>query len=212
MKTNTFKKLSEKRQIEILDASAKIFAEKGYFQAGIIEICQTTGISNGALYKYFQNKKGLYLAVAQRTLSLLQSAGIEVTERHDRFWKLLRTTFETVVPFTEKYRDYFIVYLDIGSPSMGEFALELSNDFEGWSVGLFSEAAKIAQSKGEIREDLAIEDVAYLLDNHLLLFAFSRVSEHYNRRFNQFYGEGREEMSDAQKVDRIMTSLRHFLK
>jgi hypothetical protein len=45
-----------------------------------------------------------------------------------------------------------------------------------------------------------------------LLFAFSRVSEHYNRRFNQFYGGGREEMSDAQKVDRIMTSLRHFLK
>jgi hypothetical protein len=44
MKTNTFEKLSEKRQIEILDASAKIFAEKGYFQAGIIEICQTTGI------------------------------------------------------------------------------------------------------------------------------------------------------------------------
>ncbi len=212
MKTNTFEKLSEKRQIEILDASAKIFAEKGYFQAGIIEICQTTGISNGALYKYFQNKRGLYLAVAQRTLSLLRETGIEVTKRNDNFWDLLHTTFETVVPFTEQYRDYFVVYLDIGSPSMEKFALELSNDFEGWSVELFSEAAKTAQSEGEIREDLAVEDVAYLIDNHLLLFAFSRVSEHYNRRFNQFFGRERGEMSDAQKVDRIMTSLRHFLK
>ena len=212
MKTNTFEKLSEKRQIEILDASAKIFAEKGYFQAGIIEICQTTGISNGALYKYFQNKRGLYLAVAQRTLSLLQATGMEVTKKNDNFWDLLHTTFETVVPFTEKYRAYFVVYLDIGSPSMGEFALELSNDFEGWSVELFSEAAKNAQSKGEIREDLAIEEVAYLLDNHLLLFAFSRVSEHYNRRFNQFFSRGKGEMRDAQKVDCIMTSLKRFLK
>ncbi len=53
MKTNTFEKLPETRQMEILHASAIIFAEKGYFQAGIVEICQTTGISNGALYKYF---------------------------------------------------------------------------------------------------------------------------------------------------------------
>ena len=145
-------------------------------------------------------------------IDVFQSAEMEVTEKHDSFWGLLRTTFETVVPFTEKYRDYFIVYLDIGSPSMGEFALELSNDFEGWSVELFSEAVKNAQSKGEIRKDLDIKDVAYLLDNHLLLFAFSRVSEHYNRRFNQFFGNGREEMSDAKKVDCIMTSLKRFLK
>ena len=126
MKTNTFEKLSEKRQIEILDASARIFAEKGYFQAGIAEICRTTGISNGALYKYFQNKRGLYLAVAQRTLSLLRATGIEVTKKNDNFWDLLQTTFETVAPFTEQYRDYFVVYLDIGSPSMETFALELS--------------------------------------------------------------------------------------
>ena len=95
---------------------------------------------------------------------------------------------------------------------MGEFALELSNDFEGWSVEIWHKTAKIAQSKSEIRKDLAIEDIAYLIDNNLLLFAFSRVSEHYNRRFNQFFGREGGEMSDVQKVDCIMTSLRHFLK
>jgi hypothetical protein len=39
------------KQIAILDASARIFAQKGYFQAGINEIRQAAFISNGALCK-----------------------------------------------------------------------------------------------------------------------------------------------------------------
>jgi len=211
LKTSTFEKLPEKRQIEILDASARVFAEKGYFQAGIAEICQAAGISNGALYKYFQNKQGIYIAVAQRTLALLQEQGRHLETKNQSIWDILRIALEAVLPFTEKYRDYLVVYLDLGSPSMEEFALELSNEFEKWSFDLFCSIAENAQLRGEIRKDISIGDISYFLDNHLLLLGFSCVSEHYARRFNQFLGKGMGHLSNEEKIELVMASFRQFL-
>lgn len=212
MITDTFEKLPKQKQIQILDASARVFAQKGFFQAGIAELCKAAGISNGALYKYFQNKKGLYIAVAQRTLFLLREQADTIATKDASFWVFLRNTFEAVSPFTKKNKDYTVVYLDMGSPSMGELALELSNLFEKWSFEFLCQIAEDAISKGEIRKDLSIEDIAYFIDNHLLLFTFSNLSEHYSRRFDQFLGQGTGQLNSEQKIDRVMDSLRQFLR
>ena len=211
MKTSTFEKLPEQKQIRILDASAGVFAQKGYFQAGIAEICQAAGISNGALYKYVQNKKGLYLVVAQRTLSLLREQENTFPMGNESIWIVLPEIFEAVSPFLKEYKDYMVVYMDMGSPSMGEFALELSSTFEKWSFDLFCRIAETAMAKGEIKNDLSIEDVAYFMDNHLLLYTFSCLSEHYNRRFNQFLAKGADRLSNREKIERVMDSFRQFL-
>ena len=118
MKTKTFEKLPEEKQSAILDASARVFAEKGYFQAGIDEICRAAQISNGALYKYFVNKEGLYKTVARRTLDLILMEYNQFEGKGESFWEMLRMAIEQVNPFTTSYRDYFIVFMDLGSPSM----------------------------------------------------------------------------------------------
>ena len=211
MKTNTFKKLSESRQIEILDASAQVFAQKGYFQAGIVEICQKTGISNGALYKYFENKQGLFISVAQRSIDLLQMAANQMTVGELGFWERLQQQLDEVVPFLTLYKDYFIVYMELGSPVMDGFATELSDTFERKSFEFFYELVKEAQENGDIREEITPETAAYFLDNHLMLFAFSCVSEHYDRRFYQFFGKGNERLDANRKTEMIMRSYRQLL-
>ena len=104
-----------------------------------------------------------------------------------------------------------IVYMDMGSPSMGEFAMELSTTFEKWSFDLFRKIAENAISRGEIKKSLSPDDVAYFLDNHLLLFAFSHLSEHYKCRFGQYLGKGTADLDNTQKINRIMNSLQQFL-
>jgi len=55
-------------------------------------------------------------------------------------------------------------------------------------------------------------DVSYHIPgNHLLLFAFSCVSEHYARRFDQFLGKRIGQLSNEQKIDRVMASFHQFL-
>jgi TetR/AcrR family fatty acid metabolism transcriptional regulator len=47
------------RHDAILGAATRVFAEKGYSAASITEIAQAAEISDGLIYKYFENKRAL---------------------------------------------------------------------------------------------------------------------------------------------------------
>ena len=49
--------VSEEKQKNILNASAEVFAEKGYYQASIQNITQKAGVSTGTFYIYYKNKE-----------------------------------------------------------------------------------------------------------------------------------------------------------
>jgi AcrR family transcriptional regulator len=75
----------------VLIATAKeLFGERGYSGAGIEEIAKRAGVTTGALYHHFGNKRGLFRAVAiSMEVELLERA-IEVGNQLDDSWKGLR--------------------------------------------------------------------------------------------------------------------------
>ena len=58
--------VSEEKQKNLLNASAEVFAEKGYYQASIQNITQKAGVSTGTFYIYYKNKEEVLLAIYQR--------------------------------------------------------------------------------------------------------------------------------------------------
>lgn len=209
--TNTFLKLAEQRQQAILDAAARVFAEKGYFQAGIAEICKAAGISNGALYKYFGSKSGLFSTLLDYTLELLRERSQDNINADTPFWQRIADIMAQVEPFIDQYRDYFMVYMDLGSPHMAEFAAEVSDKFEGQSVEFFRSLVQQAKTEGQLRSNLEVGPAVYTLDNHLMLLAYSAVSEHYDRRFAQYLAGGRPGLGMKEKVELVVASLKELL-
>jgi AcrR family transcriptional regulator len=57
------------RREEILDASERVFAEKGYHEAGIADVAAELGIGHGTFYRYFKNKHDIALAVFDRVMA-----------------------------------------------------------------------------------------------------------------------------------------------
>ncbi len=51
----------ESRRSQILEASARVFSEKGYHRATTKEIADMAGISEGTIYNYFANKADLLI-------------------------------------------------------------------------------------------------------------------------------------------------------
>ena len=43
----------------ILNSARRLFADKGYHKATVFDISKRAGLSEGALYKYFQGKEDL---------------------------------------------------------------------------------------------------------------------------------------------------------
>jgi TetR/AcrR family transcriptional regulator len=57
---------------EILAVAAKLFAEKGYSNVSIRDVCKEAGTSAPMIYYYFKDKKGLFRAAVSEKLSLHQ--------------------------------------------------------------------------------------------------------------------------------------------
>jgi AcrR family transcriptional regulator len=66
----------ELRREEILDASERIFAEKGYHATGIADIATALGLGHGTFYRYFKNKHDIALNVFDRALMRFAEIGL----------------------------------------------------------------------------------------------------------------------------------------
>lgn len=64
---------SSERVAQILDASARIFASKGYEGTSMRDISESCGISKSLLYHHFTNKDELYTRVAETATKELYS-------------------------------------------------------------------------------------------------------------------------------------------
>ncbi|GGP08163.1 TetR/AcrR family transcriptional regulator [Oceanobacillus neutriphilus] len=64
-------KLPEVRKAEILDASMKLFKEKGYLQTTTQNIINEVGISRGLLYYHFKNKEEILYILVEKSVKPL---------------------------------------------------------------------------------------------------------------------------------------------
>jgi TetR/AcrR family transcriptional regulator, cholesterol catabolism regulator len=102
---------SARRLSEITDASAKVFARRGYHGASTQDIADVLGMRQASLYYYFQSKEAALEAVcvsgledyAKRALAISKS---DVTSSE----KVAALVFQHLAPLAERL-DYTVVFL-----------------------------------------------------------------------------------------------------
>lgn len=67
------------RKDDIIQAAARVFAQKGYASTRIIEVAEAASVGKGTIYEYFRSKEALFFAVfeammAESTGMLIQMA------------------------------------------------------------------------------------------------------------------------------------------
>lgn len=62
-------KRSIERKKKILDAGFELFCEKGYYKTNTIAIAKHAGVSTGAVYSYFKDKRQIYIAAFENYLN-----------------------------------------------------------------------------------------------------------------------------------------------
>jgi AcrR family transcriptional regulator len=66
--------IKTRRQEEILDAAAKLFAEQGYADASTQTLADVLQVGKGTIYRYFRTKRDLFLATVDRLMRQLKAA------------------------------------------------------------------------------------------------------------------------------------------
>jgi AcrR family transcriptional regulator len=92
------------RRDEILDAAERVFAEKGYHEAGIADIAAELGIGHGTFYRYFRNKHDIAATVLERVVAQVAAAGLiedpesstTLAEYREQTVRVLRRMFDLI--------------------------------------------------------------------------------------------------------------------
>jgi AcrR family transcriptional regulator len=65
----------------LVDAAAQVFVSRGFNGASLDEIAETAGFTRGAIYKYFDGKEDLFLAVFDRVNERVLNAFAQMLEQ-----------------------------------------------------------------------------------------------------------------------------------
>lgn len=96
------------RQKKILIAAIESFADKGYAATSTKEIAQKAGVAEGTIFRHYQTKKSLLLAIVSPTmLKLIEPIVLKdlhkvFTDEHETFEEFIRAMIKNRKEFLEK--------------------------------------------------------------------------------------------------------------
>jgi AcrR family transcriptional regulator len=83
----------------ILDMAEKLFIEKGFEGAKMMEIAKVAGVNHAMLHYYFQTKENLFNQIFDQKASQLLGFFVEAFNRDDPFFEKLKIGIETHFDF-----------------------------------------------------------------------------------------------------------------
>lgn len=190
MSRDTFTRIPSEKQRHILDIAMREFAGNGFHKANINTIAAKAGISIGAMYKYFSSKEDLFLETLRLGTGFLNDTYSAVSrEPGDPFVKI-RTVFTRALDHAREHPHALQLYLSLISSGMDDFAARYAHTIEEVGHTTLKKIVQDGVRDGYIREDLDMDAAILFLDNHLMMFAFSQISQYLKIRQETFL-EGR---------------------
>lgn len=100
----------ESRRREVVDAAAKLFAERGYDGTSISQLTAATGLAAGGLYHYIEGKDDLLIAICDELLEPLLARAREIVAAEAPPVTQLRDLVETWVAHVVAHRHHMLVF------------------------------------------------------------------------------------------------------
>ncbi len=165
-----------KKYQDIFSTGKSLFWKFGLRRVTVEEICTEAGVSKMTFYKYFRNKDTLALEIMNTMINETKMNFIQM--------------MDSDIPFEEKVRGTMKLKMDAGGSVSKEFLADLySGDYPALSsliekmtresLELITSYYRKAQAKGEIRKDLKIEFLLYLIDQMIVMLQDEKLTVLY---------------------------------
>jgi AcrR family transcriptional regulator len=112
--TRTLTDQGRERRQQLLDASARLFAEQGYTATRIADICEAAGVAKGLFYWYFENKEALFAELMRSVRQQLRRAQAAAMDDAADPLTRIRQGAEASVRFMSEHTSFFSVVADAG--------------------------------------------------------------------------------------------------
>ena len=137
--------LACRRRQEILDSAKRVFAAQGYRRTKVEDISNDLSIGKGTLYRYFPDKKGLFISVFEEGMLHLCEIMFSRIDTIESPPEKIKTAIRTYLEFFENDRRLIEIMMQVRS--------EFKNEFRRIHLGLY--AKYIGRSQTNLRNGLA---------------------------------------------------------
>lgn len=182
----TFNKIDETKQLTILHTSTREFACHGFESANINVIARKSKVSVGAMYKYFNTKRDLYLTCVEYTVQILGDALTQLVAEDQDFLSMLDGFIRAIQHHSRVHADLTQLYNEMTTEGNAEFIHDIVMDVEGLTAQLYAAYIKTAMQTEGLRPDINERYFAFFIDNLFMMLQFSYSCEYYKERLKRF--------------------------
>jgi TetR/AcrR family transcriptional regulator, repressor for uid operon len=160
--------LRDKREQEILEAAAAVFAERGFRTTRVADVAERAGIGKGTLYEYFRSKEDLFLRLFDwYTSEAFTSMRAELQRPTGSAVDALRRSGGTLLAICQQMLPFYPLTMEFWSASTApEFRGRLVDEFRELYRrfrGVLSGAIREGIEQGELSPHVKPEAVAAVL-------------------------------------------------
>lgn len=174
----------ERRQ-QLLAVATRLFAERGYEATTTASIAEAAGITEPVLYRHFENKKDLYLAVLRSCSAALldrwKAAASEATQAPEQIRHLAASIYGALPEIADFQRVIYGSVTCNSDPDIAKFLHEHVDHL----IAQAMEIVQLGQQQGIFRQDMDLYAMSWSIVNIYTGFSFTRLSinpEHMDLR------------------------------
>ncbi|MGB3717150.1 MAG: TetR/AcrR family transcriptional regulator [Candidatus Promineifilaceae bacterium] len=163
---NKHEQRSEETKNRILNAAESCFAQSGYDGTSVAQICETAGVSKGALYHHFSSKQAIFLVLLDRWLSAMEFQLADLGEDPTNVPSKLLSMSAIIGTVLRVPKDQLLIYLEfvnkaVRDPQVLETTIEPYHHYQELISGLI-EAGVTEGSLRPVRPKTAAQVVIAL--------------------------------------------------
>lgn len=203
-KPNRRNRERQRRKEEIINAAETIFFKKGFNETTMDEIANEIELTKPALYRYFKNKKELYLSVLARGIELLNELMIKKVNEKTSGMDKIKATGYAYWQFSNEYPDYSHLVLEARDIYPG--CMDASNSAPSITLGnpleIMCKAIEIGKTDGTLRSDIdTFLTAIYLIESTIAIIrasdTLSELLKSMNKTKKDFIEHSIELMGDG---------------
>ncbi|MEM9177899.1 MAG: TetR/AcrR family transcriptional regulator [Myxococcota bacterium] len=148
-------KKAESRK-RILEAARDVFFRDGFMSANLDEMAEKAGVAKGTLYRYFESKADLYVAVLTNNYEIFLEQMVEAGKQGETGLERVRSIARFYFDHWMNHPDYFQIFWAVDNESViGELpkdVLEKISDFWDQNMNVIHAALVYGVERGEFVE------------------------------------------------------------
>ncbi|MBI9009464.1 MAG: TetR/AcrR family transcriptional regulator [Tenericutes bacterium] len=151
-------KVGERSFKKIIKAGKVLFAKDGYQSTSINDIIAKAKVAAGTFYIYFDNKLALYLFLLEEYRINIRKSAVEATKNYNTRIEIEREGLKAFIQYAKKDP---LSYKIIWESLFVDY--EIFKDYYSSFAQSYIHHLKHHVESGEIRDDLDLETIAYVL-------------------------------------------------